>query len=42
MTEDGRVPTWEEVARRYGRKIYNFAYRLTGNAHDAHDLTQEV
>lgn len=34
--------TWEEVARVYGRKIYNFAYRLTGNAADAHDLVQEV
>ncbi len=34
--------TWEEVARVYGRKIYNFAYRLTGNAHDASDLVQEV
>jgi RNA polymerase sigma-70 factor (ECF subfamily) len=34
--------TWEEVARVYGRKIYNFAYRLTGNADDASDLTQEV
>ncbi|MGH8873675.1 MAG: sigma-70 family RNA polymerase sigma factor [Acidimicrobiia bacterium] len=34
--------TWEEVARTYGRKIYNFAYRLTGNRHDANDLTQEV
>lgn len=34
--------TWEEVARVYGRKIYNFAYRLTGNADDAHDLVQEV
>ncbi len=34
--------TWEEVARVYGRKIYNFAYRLTGNANDAHDLVQEV
>jgi RNA polymerase sigma-70 factor (ECF subfamily) len=34
--------SWEEVARAYGRKIYNFAYRLTGNAHDASDLTQEV
>ena len=34
--------TWEEVARVYGRKIYNFAYRLTGNAHDANDLVQEV
>ncbi|MDP8959204.1 MAG: sigma-70 family RNA polymerase sigma factor [Actinomycetota bacterium] len=35
-------PTWEEVARRYGRKIYNFAYRLTGDPDDAADLSQEV
>lgn len=34
--------TWEEVARVYGRKIYNFAYRLTGNPADANDLVQEV
>ncbi|MDH3498871.1 MAG: sigma-70 family RNA polymerase sigma factor [Acidimicrobiia bacterium] len=34
--------TWEEVARSYGRKIYNFAYRLTANTDDAADLTQEV
>lgn len=34
--------TWEEVARVYGRKIYNFAYRLTGNTDDANDLVQEV
>ncbi len=34
--------TWEEVARSYGRRIYNFAYRLTGNRDDAADLTQEV
>lgn len=41
MTES--VPlTWEEVARVYGRKIYNFAYRLTGNSNDANDLVQEV
>lgn len=33
---------WEEVARVYGRKIYNFAYRLTGNPQDADDLVQEV
>lgn len=39
---DDTTPSWEEVARRDGRKIYNFAYRLTGNAHDAHDLVQEV
>ena len=41
MTDD-LVPTWEDVARRYGRKIYNFAYRLTGNPDDAADLVQEV
>lgn len=34
--------TWEEVARIHGRKIYNFAYRLSGNRHDAADLVQEV
>ena len=36
------VPTWEQVAQQYGRKIYNFAYRLTGNPDDAADLVQEV
>jgi RNA polymerase sigma-70 factor (ECF subfamily) len=36
------TPTWEDVARIYGRKIYNFAYRLTGNPDDAADLVQEV
>lgn len=41
MPED--VPlSWEEVARTHGRKIYNFAYRLTGSPDDAADLAQEV
>lgn len=40
MTDE--VPTWEDVARTHGRKIYNYAYRLTGNPHDAKDLVQEV
>lgn len=34
--------SWEDVARVHGRKIYNYAYRLTGNSHDAHDLAQDV
>lgn len=34
--------TWEQVAHSHGRKIYNFAYRLTGNRADASDLAQEV
>ncbi len=39
---DNSVLTWEDVAHRYGRKIYTFAYRLTGNPDDAADLVQEV
>lgn len=39
---DGRVPTWEEVARHEGDFIYTVAYRLTGNRDDAQDLVQEV
>jgi RNA polymerase sigma-70 factor (ECF subfamily) len=35
-------PSPEEVANRYGRKIYNLAYRLAGNADDAADLAQDV
>ena len=34
--------SWEDVAHRYGRKIYTFAYRLTGNPDDAADLVQDV
>lgn len=36
------VPTWEEVARDHGRFLYNVAYRLAGNDHDARDLVQEA
>lgn len=42
MSEEAVPLTWEEVARVYGRKIYNYAYRLCGNSHDAGDLVQEV
>src|SRR5881394_1298680 len=36
------VPTWEAVARDYGRFLYNVAYRLAGNDDDARDLVQEA
>src|SRR5262249_58383352 len=36
------VPTWEEVARDYGRFLYTEAYRLAGNDDDAQDLVQEA
>ena len=35
-------PTWEEVVRDHSARVYRLAYRLTGNRHDAEDLTQEV
>jgi RNA polymerase sigma-70 factor, ECF subfamily len=38
----GAVPTWEEIARTYGRFLYTVAYRLTGNDADAQDLVQDV
>jgi RNA polymerase sigma-70 factor (ECF subfamily) len=41
-TEEQPVPSWEEVARTYGRFLYTVAYRLTGNEADAEDLVQEV
>ncbi|HUA30671.1 MAG TPA: RNA polymerase sigma factor SigE [Streptosporangiaceae bacterium] len=35
-------PTWDEVVRDHSARVYRLAYRLTGNSHDAEDLTQEV
>jgi RNA polymerase sigma-70 factor (ECF subfamily) len=48
--EDDRVdpadpwqpPSWEQVVSEHGDRVYRLAYRLTGNKHDAEDLTQEV
>ena len=36
------VPTWDEVVALHSARVYRLAYRLTGNKHDAEDLTQEV
>jgi len=36
------VPTWEEIVDRHSDRVYRLAFRLTGNRHDAEDLTQEV
>lgn len=35
-------PTWEQIVRDQSARVYRLAYRLTGNRHDAEDLTQEV
>ena len=39
---DWTPPTWEEVVRMHSARVYRLAYRLTGDRHDAEDLTQEV
>ena len=36
------LPTWEDIVRTHSARVYRLAYRLTGNPHDAEDLTQEV
>ena len=35
-------PTWDDVVRQHADRVYRLAYRLTGDAHDAEDLTQET
>jgi RNA polymerase sigma-70 factor (ECF subfamily) len=36
------IAAFNEIVGRYKGKIYNYLYRMTGNADDAEDLTQEV
>ncbi|WP_082126985.1 RNA polymerase sigma factor SigE [Allosalinactinospora lopnorensis] len=40
--EQWEPPSWDEVVRNHSARVYRLAYRLTGNQHDAEDLTQEV
>ncbi len=35
-------PAWEDIVRDHGDRVYRLAYRLSGNAHDAEDITQET
>ncbi len=44
ITEDAAwtPPSWDEIVRTHAPRVYRLAYRLTGNPHDAEDLTQET
>lgn len=35
-------PSWETIVAEHSARVYRLAYRLTGDRHDAEDLTQET
>lgn len=36
------LPSWEDLVAEHADRVYRLAYRLSGNQHDAEDLTQET
>lgn len=38
----GAMPTWAELVAEHADSVYRLAFRLSGNQHDAEDLTQET
>lgn len=47
ILDEGRAeewvpPSWEEIVREHSGRVYRLAYRLTGDHHEAEDLTQDV
>lgn len=36
------APAWADIVTEHSARVYRLAYRLTGNQHDAEDLTQET
>jgi len=42
MKSNGKFTKVEEILNKYSKKVFNIAYYLTGNYHDAQDLSQEA
>jgi RNA polymerase sigma factor (sigma-70 family) len=40
--EGWTAPSWDDVVREHSPRVYRLAYRLSGNAQDAEDLTQDT
>lgn len=41
-SQKGSIAAFEELITPYQQKIFNLAYRMAGNYHDASDIAQEV
>ena len=39
---DGSERAWLMFVKRYEKRLYNYAYRMGGNADDARDMLQEI
>ncbi|MBZ8177023.1 RNA polymerase sigma factor SigE [Corynebacterium poyangense] len=39
---EGEMPEWGDLVAEHADSVYRLAYRLSGNQHDAEDLTQET
>ncbi len=42
VDEPWSPPSWEHIVTEHSGRVYRLAYRLTGNPHDAEDLTHDV
>ncbi|MGL4305572.1 MAG: RNA polymerase sigma factor SigE [Mycobacteriaceae bacterium] len=40
--ERALMPSWDELVREHADRVYRLAYRLSGDAQDAEDLTQDT
>ncbi len=41
-SQEGDYKSFEELVKRYEKKVYNLAYRIMGNKEDASDVIQET
>jgi len=40
--KNGDIGAFDELYKRYEKRVFNCAYHISGNYHDASDITQEA